>query len=242
MAFSPQASTASFGYEDGFQTTLSSSITASTTAIPLTGLPTPTEGTLVIEPGTANEEEIYYTSSGAGVVNCPSAADGRGLNGTTAVTHTSGAAVKMLVSKASFDVIKFGGALSTGTSAIGIRAAAIRLEAWGTHSSTITGFSGTPTQSIKYIKYGRTLHVEFSITGTSNATSLTFTLPFAAANALTRLGVYGTDNGTALTNGARIDTSAASAVVTATTTAAGAAWTNSGTKALIGSFTCETTT
>jgi hypothetical protein len=108
MAYDPTTTTKAFGFQDGFQTTLGGAITASTTAIPLTLLPTPTEGTLVIEPGTVNEEEIYFTSSGAGVVNVPSAAAGRGVNGT-AVSHSSGAIVKMLWTKAGADAIKQGG-------------------------------------------------------------------------------------------------------------------------------------
>lgn len=111
MAFTPVNITSAFTVEDGFQTTLSNSITASTTAIPLSTLPAGTEGTLVIEPGTANEEEIYYTSKGTGVVNVPSAADGRGINDTTAVAHNSGAIVKMLITKATIQSIQYGGAL-----------------------------------------------------------------------------------------------------------------------------------
>jgi hypothetical protein len=112
MAYDPTTTTTAFTYEDGFQTTLSSGINATDLAIPLTTLPSGVEGTLVIEPGTASEEEIYYTSKGAGVVNVPSASAGRGVNGT-ATSHSAGVTVKMLVSKAMLDAIKkgeFGGA------------------------------------------------------------------------------------------------------------------------------------
>lgn len=110
MSFNPANCTINFAFQDGYQTTLSAGITASDTVIPLTTLPTNVEGTLVIEPGTANEEEIYFTSKATGVVNCPSAAAGRGVN-STAVSHNSGVAVKMLITKASLDAIKYGGAL-----------------------------------------------------------------------------------------------------------------------------------
>ena len=105
MAFSP-----TLCYQDGFQTTLSGSLTSSETAIPLTLLPDGVEGTLVIEPGTDSEEEIFYTSKGTGVVNCPSASTGRGVN-STAVAHNSGAIVKMLITKTSFEAIQYKGAL-----------------------------------------------------------------------------------------------------------------------------------
>jgi hypothetical protein len=107
MAYDPTATTNNFAVEDGFQTTLSSSINATDLAIPLTTLPTGSEGLLVIEPGTASEEEIYYTSKGTGVVNVPSTSAGRGVNGT-ATSHASGVTVKMLVSKAMLDSIKKG--------------------------------------------------------------------------------------------------------------------------------------
>lgn len=106
MAFDPKTVSSNFGFQDGYQTTLSGSISDTDTAIPLSSLPTPSEGTIVIEPGTANEEEIYYTSKGSGVVNCSSASAGRGVN-STAVSHSSGATVKMLITKASFDSLKY---------------------------------------------------------------------------------------------------------------------------------------
>lgn len=114
MAFNPSNCTDSFGIEDNFQTTLSSSITDSDTAIPLTALPVPTEGTLVIEPDTANEEEIYYTSQGSGVVNVPSVSAGRGVYGT-AVSHNSGVTVKMIPTRAAWEAVKYGGAIEDGS-------------------------------------------------------------------------------------------------------------------------------
>lgn len=45
------------------------------------------------------------------------------------------------------------------------------------YSSTITGFSGTPTQSVVYTRIGKKVSVNAIITGTSNATGFTFTVP-----------------------------------------------------------------
>ena len=111
MAFNPLLCTENFTYQDGFQTTLSDAMTDSQTTCSLTVLPTGTEGTLVVEPGTTNEEEIYYTSKGTGVVNIPSASAGRGVNGT-AKAHNSGVPVKMLFTKASIDALKYAGGFS----------------------------------------------------------------------------------------------------------------------------------
>lgn len=106
MAFDPSLVTSAFAIQDGFQTTLSNSINATDLAIPLAILPTGVEGTLVIDPGTVSEEEIYFTSLGTGVVNCPSTGQGRGVN-STAIAHNSGAPVKMLVTKAYLDGFKY---------------------------------------------------------------------------------------------------------------------------------------
>lgn len=88
--------TPNLGYANKFSTTLSSGIVSTDTTIPMTSLPTPSEGYLVIEPDSSTAwEEIYYTSkTGSGVV-CPSAALGRGVGGSTAASHSSGATVRM---------------------------------------------------------------------------------------------------------------------------------------------------
>jgi len=85
-------------FQNFFSTTLSSTITASDTVIYCNSLPTPSEGYLVIEPdSTTNREVIFYTSKGANYVTCPSVATGRGVGGTTAGSHSSGATVQMNV-------------------------------------------------------------------------------------------------------------------------------------------------
>jgi len=73
--------------------------------IPVDNPPIPSEGFLVIE-GTveAKREIIYYTSKDGTSVTCPSGAgNGRGYDGTTAVSHLQGAAVVMAPVGAMFD-------------------------------------------------------------------------------------------------------------------------------------------
>lgn len=82
-------------FQNFFSTVLSSTITATDTTIYLNTLPTPSEGYLVIEPDSdTNKEIIYYTSKGANYVTCPDVATGRGVGGTTAASHSSGATVQ----------------------------------------------------------------------------------------------------------------------------------------------------
>lgn len=97
--------TSNLGYQSFYQTTLSSNISNTDLTIPLTTLPTPSEGFLVLESTiTAKREIIYYTSKTASAVVCP--ADGRGYDGTTAVAHLSGADVIMAPVAAMFETMR----------------------------------------------------------------------------------------------------------------------------------------
>lgn len=111
--------------------------------------------------------------------------------------------------------------------------------AWTTHSSTITGFSGTPTQTVKCLTIGKNLYVRASITGTSNTTGFTFTIP---SNAIAVQFFWAqAQNNTATKVGAMVSTAAASNIVTCFLSAAGTAgaWTASGTKGVEVTMTIE---
>lgn len=87
--------TPNLDFQNFYSSTLSSTITAADTTIYLNSLPTPSEGYLVIDPdNSATKEIIYYTSKGANFVTVPTSG-GRGVGGTTAVAHSSGATVNM---------------------------------------------------------------------------------------------------------------------------------------------------
>jgi len=75
--------------------------TAGATTLPLSstsGLDTDTAITLVLEPGTSNEEVITGVVNGSNVINCV-----RGKEGTTDVTHTAGSAVSMYFTETHWD-------------------------------------------------------------------------------------------------------------------------------------------
>jgi hypothetical protein len=63
-------------------------------------------------------------------------------------------------------------------------------------SITITGFSGTPTVTFRQLVVGKIVMLNFSITGTSNATSFTITGMPTAAHNQTYVPILVTDNGT----------------------------------------------
>ncbi len=83
--------------QDFFSTTLSAGISDTDTVIPLNAVPNGTEGFLVIDQDNSSKEIIFYSSKGASSVTCPAASTGRGQGGTTAVSHSSGATVKLNV-------------------------------------------------------------------------------------------------------------------------------------------------
>lgn len=85
------------GHQSFYQTALTSAINSTDLIIPLDTVPTVSEGFLVIESTVeAKREIIYYTSKDATTVTCPSGAgNGRGYDGTTAVSHLQGATVIM---------------------------------------------------------------------------------------------------------------------------------------------------
>lgn len=88
--------TQDLGFQNFFQATLTGDITASSTDILMDNIPNASQGFLVIEPDSAtNREVIFYNSKTALKVVCPSAADGRGQDDTTAVAHSTGATVIM---------------------------------------------------------------------------------------------------------------------------------------------------
>jgi hypothetical protein len=107
--------TPNLGFQNFFTTTLASGITNTDTTIYLNSLPTPSEGYLVIEPDSStNKEIIYYTSKGANFVTLPSVAAGRGVGGTSAVSHNSGVTCQMNVVAEHFEALQDGTAFAVG--------------------------------------------------------------------------------------------------------------------------------
>lgn len=141
--------TPNLSFQNFFTTTLASGITASDTTIYLNSLPTGSEGYLVIEPDSAtNKEIIYYTSKGANFVTLPSVAAGRGVGGTTAVSHSSGVTVQMNVVAEHFKALQDGTAFAVG----GIGASAYA-DGWtpilGTTPNTVT-YNGNRSYSLVF--------------------------------------------------------------------------------------------
>ena len=106
---------------------------------------------------------------------------------------------------------------------------------------TLTGFSGTPTNLCRYSIDGKHMAGYLNISGTSNATTFTFTLPSGVlTTAFTgqRFTGFVTNNGTSTTTG-MFDFIVNSNVVNVYRDATGTAFTTSGTKGGVVSFVIE---
>ena len=116
----------------------------------------------------------------------------------------------------------------------------IYTNAWADYSatSTIVGWTSFTTKNIYAKKIGKTVIVLFYIGGTSNATSATFTLPYAIESAsapiLNPLIKAQDNTGTVVVG---IATGSSSTITTYKDLASGStSWTNSGTKTIAGQF------
>ncbi len=102
------------GYANFIQTTTSGSILSTDTTVPLssvTGLPS--QGILVLDPyNAATREIIFYTttSTSGGNPRVVTPTDGRGWDGTTAITHGAGTVVIMAPTAAMFQALEDGSA------------------------------------------------------------------------------------------------------------------------------------
>ena len=112
--------------------------------------------------------------------------------------------------------------------------------AWTDYSatSTIVGWSSFTTKQIYYKDIGKTRFVTFILYGTSNSTSVTFTVPSASSNTVaTNNGIRVIDNGTEGPIGL-MGLSENSSTVTCYRSQL-AAWTSSGVKLVSGQFTYQ---
>lgn len=103
-----------------------------------------------------------------------------------------------------------------------------------------TGFSGTvESNNSIYRQDGNLVRGYIEISGTSNATTLTFTLPVAPKKTTRLTGFSVSDNGAAVTTSGRIDITAGSLTATAYKDLASNTWTNINGKAIRGWFMYE---
>jgi hypothetical protein len=105
-------------------------------------------------------------------------------------------------------------------------------------ASTITGWASFTVKAIQYKKIGKIVYWAAYLSGTSNATTASFSLPYTAANTTVNFVSPATvvDNGTSQATPGRAQIPANTNLVTVGLTwATSAGWTNSGTKTVVAS-------
>jgi len=108
-----------------------------------------------------------------------------------------------------------------------------------TTNAAVTGFSATTTNDFRYMRIGNTYYINVQVSGTSNATTITFTLPAVAAASSTFLNAVVVNNGVVPTTSGRVIITAASDQCLCKRDAVSTNFTNSGAKAYFTEFFFE---
>lgn len=107
-------------------------------------------------------------------------------------------------------------------------------------STSLTGWAATPTVGLYYKRVGKLVYVWFNITGTSNSTSTSFTVPYTCNSSIGAFGVIRrVDNGTAGWGNFGLGSSSTTVNVRADASTGTTTWTNTGTKTIQGHFVYE---
>lgn len=112
---------------------------------------------------------------------------------------------------------------------------------WQTWVPTHTGYSANPTAEVaRYCLVGKMCTVEYNSTaGTSNATTITMTLPFASNQTVVFSNGVAVDSGAGATTTPRFDLTSGSNIATVYKSPAAGTWTATGSKGVKFQFTYE---
>lgn len=154
-------------------------------------------------------------------------------------TITGGTATNLVMTGLSASLPVFTSSNSTLTSkSVADTLTALGIGAWTDYSasSTVVGWAATPTKEILYCKVGKIVFVSFYITGTSNATGASFTLPDTASG-FNGAACRVKDNGSWLATPGWIDITGAATVSISVNCGDGSVvFTSSGAKVVHGTF------
>jgi len=138
--------------------------------------------------------------------------------------------------------------IPVGSSTIGVSNANLNTTAgdiggaWVEGNPNATGFSSKTADSFVYTKIGKTVIGRLTIAGASNATTLTFTLPFVSALSEIMIAFQADNNSVRVATPAKISLTAGSAVATCLINPSDGAWTASNNKAIGGMLIFQSTT
>jgi hypothetical protein len=118
----------------------------------------------------------------------------------------------------------------------------IATDQWSNYysSSTVVGFSSMTSSVINYKRFGKLVFVQLNLTGTSDTTTLTFTLPYSTrSDEIMVHSIKYIDAGTWGTTPGSVQLGISDSGVSAYTDMDAAAWTASGSKGIQGNFWYE---
>ncbi len=183
-----------------------------------------------------NGQTVYLNSSGAGAVSSEDLRINEGLTvGDSMVVSPQGVITLLEVEDPPIPSAGFGTLWAYDGSWLKYRAnegIVLNMSPWidWSGSAVVTGFSGTPSVSVKYCVLGRVVIVVWGINGTSNSSAFNITLPYTPGSPAAYLPVRCQDNGSWLIGLAR----AGAGNLTFYKTMDGGGWTANGTKSSYG--------
>lgn len=112
---------------------------------------------------------------------------------------------------------------------------------WTTFAPATTGITGETVAAARYCQVGNLVFILYNVSGTSNSTSKSFTLPIPAGANGTQTGalIYARDNGTVQTSPGLVGLNSNSTTANLYKTIPGGGWTASGAWVVLALFFYE---
>ena len=192
------------------------------------------------DPSSTGTQTLFLTTGGNVGIGTSSPAQALDVSGNILIESTN----KLMFNNSNISIYGGSGTMVFTTSGLPVLNLDTDLytNAWADYSgtSTIVGWVSISSDGIYTKKLGKFVSVQFNISGTSNSTSTTFTVPYSASSSPSSqfFMCLSKDNGGSLTSSYGL-ISANGAIVTIYPSASGTNWTASGTKSIYGSFTYQ---
>ena len=186
--------------------------------------------------GTTDTQTLTNKTLVAPVLGTPVSGVATNLTGTATALNIGGNSATVTTNADLTGVVtSSGNATSFSTTAGGLGGA------WVSGTPNGTGFSSKAVDTFVYTKIGKTVIGYVDITGASNATTFTFTLPFTVSTTTLMIAFQADDNSVRLVGPGKITVTAGGTTATCDSASDDAAWTASGNKSIRGMLIYQST-